>query len=280
VYGVITGESIGRLFIAGIIPGAVLMSCYALYIQIMKWINRRSLFEKGEIPEMSFSLKVGRKEKFFALKDASWGLFIPFLVIGGIYLGIFTPTEAGAVLVIYTIIVTMAILRTVSWRDLVDVSLTSVKVSSMILMIMVCARVFGSVIAQVKVADMFVEYAYNAALSVFIVIIIVTVLLLVLGLFLDSASILIIFVPVLYPLAKGIGIDPIWFGVYFIIMTEIGLLTPPVGLNLFVIRGISGLPMQTIATGSLPFVMVMLFVVFLLYLFPSLVTWLPSSMMG
>ena len=279
LYGVITEESIGRLFIGGIIPAVMIFGFYCLYILIRARINVNSLFEKDRKPMPTSKKEVLKENKFIVLARALCGLFAPVFVLGGIYLGIFTPTEAAAIMVIYAIIITILIMKTVTWQQLFGIILTGTKVSSMILIIIVGARIFGALTSQLGVAADLVDFIKTSQISPFKTLLVISCMLMTLGMFLDAASIMVITLPVVYPVIIAAGFNSVWFGVFFIIVLEIGLLTPPVGLNLFIIKGLSNFDMGEIIKGTFPFILILAFSLCMLTLFPQLVTWLPSMMM-
>lgn len=278
LYGVITGESVGQLFMAGLVPGAIIFGSYGVYVIIRSMVSKQSLFEKGQVPSQVSCPQVSWKDRLLALRGASWGLFTPVFVLGGIYMGIFTPTEAAAVMVVYAVIVCVFITRTIKWQDLIRCTLRGAKISSMILLIIVSARILGAVTSQLQIATDLVTFAETAGLSAIAVLGLLFLVLFILGMLLDAASVMVITLPVFYPLAMAAGFDSVWFGVFYIVTLEIGLLTPPVGLNLFVIRGVSGIPLGTIIRGTAPFLFIMMLSLVVFTLFPQLVTWLPSTM--
>lgn len=278
LYGVITEESIGQLFIAGLIPAAAIFSFYAIYIILRSTIKKESLFESRQIPSSISHQNIPWDEKLKTFRQAIWGLITPVFVLGGIYLGVFTPSEAAAVMVVYAIIVTVVIIRSLNFKELIETVLIGAKVSSMILMIIVGAKIFGAVTSQLRVAANLVTFANEAALSPYLTIILITITLILFGMFLDAASTMVITLPVFYPLIMSAGFSSIWFGVFYIVVLEIGLLTPPVGLNLYVIKGLSNLDLLTIVRGVFPFLLIMLLSLSLLILLPELATWLPGKM--
>ncbi|MCK5164208.1 MAG: TRAP transporter large permease subunit [Desulfobacula sp.] len=278
LYGVITEESIGQLFMAGIIPAAMIFGFYCLYIIIRARLNVNSLFEKGQAQQQTDRPKVDKKDKLAVLTRALCGLFAPVFVLGGIYMGIFTPTEAAATMVIYAIVITILIMKSVTWGQLFEIILTGTKVSSMILIIIVGARIFGALTSQLGIAADLVTFIKESQISPVKTLLVISFMLVVLGMFLDAASIMVITLPVFYPVIMAAGFNSVWFGVFFIIVLEIGLLTPPVGLNLFIIKGLSNFNMGTIVKGTSPFILIMVFSLFILILFPQLAIWLPSLM--
>jgi C4-dicarboxylate transporter, DctM subunit len=278
LYGIITNESIGQLFMAGLIPGAIIFGLYCLYVIIRGIVDKQSLFENRILPVRLEAKKPSLKEKLLATKDALWGISAPVFVLGGIYTGIFTPSEAAAVMVVYSVLVTVVIMKTLTWRELIEGVLVAVKISSMILLIIIGARIFGAVISQQRIAADLVSFAGAVDLSPLATLGIVSITLFIFGMFLDSASIMVIMLPVFHPLIMSVGYDSVWFGVFFIVMLEIGLLTPPVGLNLFLIYGISKFRMEEVIKGALPFLLILLLSLGLFVLFPQIVTWLPQTM--
>ncbi|WP_300457641.1 TRAP transporter large permease subunit [Desulfobacula sp.] len=278
LYGVITEESIGQLFIAGMIPAVMIFGFYCLYILIRSKINAASLFEKGQVPEQIDWKDMPEVNKLAILMRASCGLLAPVFVLGGIYMGIFTPTEAAAIMVIYAIVITILIMKSVTWPQLFEIILTGTKISSMILIIIVGARIFGALTSQMGIAADLVDFVKTSQISPVKTLLVISGMLVILGMFLDAASIMVITLPVVYPVIMAAGFNSVWFGVFFIIVLEIGLLTPPVGLNLFIIKGLSNFDMGTIIRGTVPFILIMVLSLYILTLFPELATWLPSLM--
>ena len=181
-------------------------------------------------------------------------------------------------MVMYAIVITTLITKTITWRQLFETILVGAKVSSMILLIIVGARIFGALTSQLRIAVDLVSFIETAGISPIKTLTLISVMLIILGMFLDAASIMVIALPVFYPVVMSAGFNSVWFGVFFIIVLEIGLLTPPVGLNLFVIKGLSGFNMGYIIRGTSPFILIMLLSLFMLTLFPQIATWLPDHM--
>ena len=271
LYGIIVDESISQLFIAGVIPAAILFSLYIVFILLRPRITRKERLEQPLQPASA-------KEKFEALKSGVWGLIAPVIVLGGIYRGLFTPTEAGGILVAYALVVGVFVLRTLKWKELRASILKSTHLSLMILCIISFAAIYGSVISQNRVMGAVIGVVEVMNLSPTLFLLIVFFILLILGMFLECVSIMLITLPLTFPVAMALGIHPLWFGVFYILNGEIGLLTPPVGLNLFVIKGVSGMPLSSIIRGTLPFLLIMLFTLVIIYLFPQTALWLPSTM--
>ncbi|MFC1905478.1 TRAP transporter large permease subunit [Chloroflexota bacterium] len=268
-YGILTETSISQLFMSALVPGVILFTMYSIFVVLRMYFMK----EKVVLPS-----KVSWSDRFSSLKDGFWGILTPIIILGGIYVGWFTPTEVAAVLVVYGLVVSFVIVRTLKLKDLREVLLDAVHTSLMILFIIIGAIVFGILISQGGIDRAVVEFAKTAGLTTGSVLVLFFVTLTVFGFFLDGASILLITLPVFYPLAMGLGIDPYWLAIFYIINLEVGLITPPVGLNLFVIRDISGEPFGSIIRGTFPFMLMLVSLLLIIYFFPQLVSWLPSTM--
>lgn len=264
VYGVITEESIGKLFLAGVGPGILLIVLFGIYTVFHAW--------RTGIPR-----SVSGGDKWRASLRALPTVLLSVLIIGGIYAGAFTPTEASAVGASAALVLTALILRTLSWRDFIDATQQTLKTTIMLFLIVVGAKIFGKAITLYQLPSMLTGVVDTHLNSVAAFLVVVTIVLLVMGLFLESLSMLLIMVPVLLPTVLGQGIDPIWFGIYFVILIELALITPPVGMNLFVIQAIAGSNLAAVARGVVPFIFIMLGSVFIIYFLPQIVTWIPGT---
>ena len=265
LYGAITGESVGALFIAGIIPGILLTGLFILYVV---------LFAARNVPPQE---PAPWPERIEGLKKSSWGLFLPVLIIGGIYSGSFTPTEAAAVGVVYSLFITFCIYKTLTWRDLSGILLDTVRTNAMILAIIIGAMLFGFVLTILRLPQELTQLVTSFDLNRWVVFLAINALLLFLGCILETVSIILITVPILYPLILSLGFDPVWFAVIMVINMELALITPPVGMNLFVIQGICpDTRMSEILKGVLPFGLMMVLTIALIAWMPQLATWLPA----
>ena len=264
LYGAITGESIGQLFMSGVIPGFMLTIFFILIV----------VFKSRNLP---LEPKASWEERMAALKSSIWGLLLPVIVVGGIYTGAFTPTEAAAVGTVYSLFITFCIYKTLGIRDLPGILLGTVKTSSMIFAIMIGATLFGFVLTILQVPQSLTLMVTEMELSRWIFFIMINCLLLFLGCILETVSIIFITVPILYPIILQLGFDPIWFNVILQINMEMALITPPVGMNLFVIQGVSpDSKMTQIVKGVMPYALVMAVEMLILCFAPGLATWLPS----
>ena len=264
LYGAITGESVGQLFMSGVVPGILLT---LMFIAIVVYRSRNLPLEP----------KASLQERLQALKSSAFGLFLPVLVVGGIYTGAFTPTEAAAVGTVYSLVITFVIYRSLKPKDLLPIMLDTVKTSCMIFAIMIGATLFGFVMTILNVPQVLTGFVTDMEANRWVVFIAINILLLFLGCILESISIIFITLPILFPLITKLGFDPIWFNVVMLINLELALITPPVGMNLFVLQGVSPESTMTqIVKGVVPFGIAMAVEIFILCFFPQLATWLPT----
>lgn len=264
LYGAITDESIGKLFMSGVVPGILLMF---LFIGVVVYYSRN----------LELEAPAPWHERMAALKKSIWGLLLPVIVVGGIYTGAFTPTEAAGVGTLYSLIITFFIYRTLTVKDMPKILGDTIRTTCMIFAIMIGASLFGFVLTILDAPQALTEYVAGMALGKWMVFIAINILLLFLGCILESVSILFITLPILFPLITRLGFDPIWFNVVMLINLELALITPPVGMNLFVLQGVSpDSKMTDIIRGVIPFAGVMALEILLLCFVPELATWLPS----
>ena len=268
IFGAVTEESIGKLFIAGIIPGLVLTSvliAYAVYR------SKRGGYVPMERASWSERLRVTRRNL--------WGIALPFLILGGIYTGVFTPTEAAAVGLTYSLFITLFIYRTLKLRDLPKLCLNAVGTSCMIALIITGALLFGRVLTLVEIPQRLTALIIEWKLSAFMFVVAMNILMLFLGCILETVSIILLTVPLVAPILQALQIDPIWYAIVLTVNMEMALVTPPVGMNLYVINGLDeDIHMSEVIQGVAPFILIMgAFLVFTM-LFPPMSTWLPSLM--
>jgi C4-dicarboxylate transporter, DctM subunit len=269
IYGVWTETSIGKLFIAGVLPGIILTIGFSLMIVARCLINK-SLGPAG--PAFTW------RERAASLKRILPTAVIFAIVLGGIYGGIFTPTEASAVGVIGVTGVAL-VMRRLSWAGLKTSLWQTGEISAMIYVILVGGVMFSRLLAQTDVTLALVNAVAALDASPTTVIFLFSIMFLVLGAVIDTFGMLILTLPLVFPMSRNLGIDPIWFGIYMTVMMEIAMLTPPIGLNVFVLhRVVPDVPMAEIFKGIGPFVAVCLLLVLLLTLFPAIAIWLPSTM--
>ncbi|MZI92840.1 TRAP transporter large permease subunit [Vibrio sp. CAIM 722] len=289
VYSAATDVSVGRMFLGGVIPGllAGLMLMVAIYITA----------RVKNLPKQPF---VGWGEAFQAAKDASWGLLLVVIILGGIYGGIFTPTEAAAVAAVYSFLIANFIykdmgpfadksntkpmvvkaVQSLVHKDTQKTLFDAGKLTIMLLFIIANALILKHVLTEERVPQMITESILDAGLGPITFLIAVNVLLLIGGQFMEPSGLLIIVAPLVFPIAIALGIDPIHLGIIMVVNMEIGMITPPVGLNLFVTAGVAKMSMMRVVKAALPWVAIMfLFLIIVTYV-PAVSTWLPTMLMG
>ena len=269
VFGVTADQSIGKLFMAGVVPGLMIgaMMMIATYV-----LAKRSGFKASQPATF--------KERFIAFKDAFWALLIIVIVIGGIYGGIFTPTEAGAFSVMYAFFVSFFIYKDTKYRDLYRIILDSAQTSSMIFFIIANAMLFAHFLTDEQIPHHITQMILEANVGPLMFLLIVNILLLLMGQFMEPSSVVMITVPLLLPIGMALGIDPIHLGVIMVVNMEIGMITPPVGLNLFVASGITGLSLKDVIVASLPMTAILLVGLIMVTYIPAISLWLPRLMYG
>lgn len=266
IYGVVTEESIVDLFKAGIGPGLMLAGLFILF----SFAYAR--FSSAYKPIQKASWAERKKSSLRALPT----VILAAIVIGGIYLGVFTPTESAAIGFAVSLIIVYS-LGTMTWHKLKDAVMESMQTTVTIFLILAGAKIFGKAITLYRIPqDISVIISENFT-EIGIFVFVVCMVLLIIGLFLESLSMLLIMMPVLYPSVLNMGIDPIWFGIIFVIMIECALITPPVGLNLFVIQAVGKAPMQDVIRGVWPFTLIMLLSVFIIYWLPQIALYIPYN---
>ena len=269
LYGIITEESIGRLFIAGIIPGVIMVGLVCLATVVMCWLNP-ALGPPG--PGSTF------KEKLISAIKV-WELALIFLaVIGGIYAGIFTPTEAAAIGALITFVFAL-IKRTVSFRGLFQALQTTARLTIMIFALLIGAMIFNTFVSFSGIPDQLQKLIAGLEVNRYLVVIFIFFTYFLFGCIMDAVAMAVLLLPIYYPIVIALGFNGIWFGVVVMVMAEIGLLTPPIGLNCFVVHGVfPKYRVETVFLGVLPYLIVELLVVAILILVPQLSLFLPGLM--
>jgi len=270
IYGVMTETSVGQLYVAGILPGILLSIFFAGYI-ILRCTLRPDLAPRG-------TEKILWRERFHSLLEAAPMVGLIFIVLGTMYLGVVTPTEAAALGALASLILAAAYGR-LKWPTLVSAFRDTVGPTSMCLLIITFASIFSHVVALLGAPKAIFQLIQDLGLPPWAVFALIFLLLILIAYALEELSVMIIMLPFLFPLVTGLGFDGIWFGIVMIVWLEMGFITPPVGINLFVIQGVAkGGTMKEIAWGATPYVVMMILFVGILFLFPDLALWLPRQM--
>ena len=264
VYGVIAGTSIGDLFVGGFAPGILM----GLAMCLVSWC----IAKKEGIPaEGEFSFAQLAK----AFKDSFWALLTPVIIIGGIYGGIFTPTEAAAVAAVYGIVVGLFVYRELKIKDFPPIIFQAVIGTTIIMFIVGAAKVFGWMVTNLQIPHRIGEYIVSLTSSPAVFLILMNILLLVAGTLINASAAVVILTPIFLPVAERLGIDPLFFGVLMVVNLAIGCITPPVGLDLFVASAISKVPIERVMKATLPYLYALLATLLLLTFCPGIITFLP-----
>ena len=267
IYGITSEQSIGELFMAGVIPGLALTGI--LIVAAIVYAKRNGF--KGDEPA-SWSER-GRK----SLK-AIWGAFLPFLILGTIYSGVVTPTESAVIAVFYGLIVSLFIYREMKLKDFREVLVESINITAMIFLIIGAASLFGLYLTNAQVPQQVGAWIAESDMNKWIFMIIVNILFFVMGMFLEAVSIILITLPILLPILAHFDINLIHFAIIMTINMELGMITPPVGLNLFVVSGIAKEKLGEVVKGVIPFIVLMIVFLAIVVLLPQLSLWLPEQM--
>jgi C4-dicarboxylate transporter DctM subunit len=271
VYGVAAEVSIARLFIAGVIPGIVLMLIFSGVLITWALMNPSKVPPRD--PPMSFGQKLNESRRLIPIV----GLII--IVLGSIYTGIATPTESAVLGVVGSLILTL-VTRTFSWKMLVDSIMGAVRTNAMIGIILAGASFLTVAMGFTGLPRIFAEWINTLGLTQFQLIMALMVVYIILGCLIDGISMVVLTAAVVMPAVKAVGIDLVWFGIFVVLVVEMAQITPPVGFNLFVLQGLTGRSMGYIALSALPFFVAMVAMVFFIILVPELATWLPNQMLG
>ncbi len=265
LYGVAAEVSIGDLFVAGIIPGLVIT--FSLLVSAFIIAKRRGYVgeEKQSFPDV-----------MKAFKEALLALLMPVIVLGGIYSGIFTPTEASVIAVVYSFIIGFVVYREISVQQLIETLKNSAISSSIIMIVIGTAGLFGFYLGITGVPDMVYNSISSVITNKYTFLIVVNIILFVAGMFLEGGAAILIFVPLLFGTAMNLGVDPVHFGIIMVCNLAVGLITPPVGIDLFVVSQLTNLSIVRIAKAVVPLVLVFMFAVLIITFVPALSTWLPS----
>jgi C4-dicarboxylate transporter, DctM subunit len=265
VYAAATSTSVGKLFIAGIVPGIVLglMLMAAIYV-------------RARIINLPREPRATMKEVLTAGRESVWGLLLLVIILGGIYGGIFTPTEAAAVAAIYAFVIAVFVYRDIGMRHVPKVLVDAGRVTVMLMFIIANALLFAHVLTTERIPQVITEQIVAMGMTQWQFLIVVNVLLLIAGNFMEPTGIILILAPILFPIATELGIDPVHLGVIMTVNMEIGMVTPPVGLNLFVTSGITGMSVVQVVRAALPWLSVLFVFLIIVTYVPQITLWLPN----
>jgi len=269
LYGVTTDTSIGGLFMAGILPGLLMAAVFAAWSMISTAVAHRHIKREA---------RASLNEAMATIRKSLWAISLPVFVLGGMYAGVFTATEAAAAGAWLALFVAAVVYRTVGLRAIWGAAVDACRVSAMLFMILAGASVFGHVLTKLRLPQQIVQAVIAADIGVAGFLIVMMALIFVLGMFLESIAIILITTPVIMPAMAHLHIDPIWYGVLLVINLELAQITPPVGMNLFTIKAISKAPMGQIVRGAAPYVLLMIAVMALVMIWPQIALWLPGTM--
>ncbi len=266
IYGATMNVSIGALFVGGILPGLIIASFLMFTAYLIAIIKKHP---KGKA---SFSFLI----LFKGFKDASLALLMPLIIIFGIRGGIFTPTEGGAIAVFYSLILGFIVYRSLSVKDLLDSLISSGITASIIMLIVAASNPFGWILSIEKIPQFMAQFVTGITTEVILVLLIINLFLLFVGMFMETAAIIVLLGPILAPIAVSVGVDPVHFGVLMVVNLTIGMATPPVGVNLFVAAPIMNTTLEKVTRSIIPLLFAMLIALALITYIPQIVLWLPS----
>jgi tripartite ATP-independent transporter DctM subunit len=271
IYGFIADVSVGRLFIGGIVPGLLLALGLMTVVHL---VSRRRGYGRQRTHRLPFP------EVMAHARRAAWALMLPVLIVGGLRFGAFTPTEAGAVAAAYAVFVGMAVFRELRWRDLGPIVVESLAATAVVMLILATANALMWALTWERVPMKMAQALFSVSQNPYVLLLLLNVLLLVLGCVMEGTALLIILTPILVPVITKLGIDPVHFGLVFVINLTIGAVTPPVGTILYTVCSIVGVSVEEFTRELWPFLAALVAVLFLVTYVPPTVLWLPNLVMG
>ncbi len=268
IYGIVSDQSIAKLFLAGFVPGVLTAACLMVMAYILA---KKRGYQRAP--------KATLKQRWKAFKESFWALLTPIIIIGGIFSGYYTPTEASVIATVYSIFLGFFVYKELTMKKLFSSVVEAMKICGVTVLMIMGVEFFGQVIAReqisIKVASVFLSFSDNPLVMLFMI----NALLLFLGTFIEALALLVLLVPILVPIVVSAGIDPVFFGILVILNLMIGILTPPMGMALFVVSRVGKIPVHTITKGVIPFLIPLLITLIILTLSPDLVLFLPRLLM-
>jgi len=269
LFGVVSDTSIGALFMAGVVPGLMLAAIFAVYCMTS------AKFAKNRV---ATEPRATLREVLAALRQSFWSLTLPALVLGGMYFGVFTATEAAAAGALGALVISAFVYRNFGWKDLWGSAIDASRNSAMLFLILAAAALLGNVLTKLRIPNQMVGLVTQYGVSQLGFLFAVMVLIFILGMFLETISIILITTPVVLPVLAALKINPVWYGILLTINLELALITPPVGMNLFAIKAITRAPIFEIIAGITPYIGLLILGLALVMFFPQIALWLPGTM--
>lgn len=266
LYGVMTENSAGKLFMSSLFPGIIMMSLFAIYVMFSR-------------PRILQAETITWPERWAITRKGIGGLLLPVIIVGAIYTGLFTPTEVAGLAVLYVIVLGL-LLRRLTFKVFLDAAGAATKTTAMLFMLIVFGQYFAHFLTYLEVPQHIAHWITTFTGGSFITVTLMIIVYIILGVFLESAAMLLISVPIFYPISHIVGMHPLSFGVFCCVAMEIAQIHPPIGINLFTIHGISKIPLWELAKGTLPFLLLQIGMLYAIYFFPQLTLWIPLHMMG
>jgi C4-dicarboxylate transporter DctM subunit len=270
MYSALTFESLGKLFLGALIPGILLSLMFIAYMVYVGLTDKNIQRDK----------RASLKEMGQAFGEGLGGLIVIAIIMGGIYSGLFTPSEAGAIAVLYSIFLCTVWYRTMNWQMLKDSVMKAGKIASMIILIIIGANITGNLITMTQITQQILAMVNSLGLPSWVYMVIIVIFLIIMGGPLEAVSIMIITVPILYPIITALGFNGLWFGIIQVVVGELALISPPEGINLFILQEIGKATAAEVSWGVVPFLIIMAIFLLILCLFPTLTTWLPTLVFG
>lgn len=265
IYGVMAGASIGQLFAAGFLPG---LAMAAALMAMVAWFARRRGFPRDQAfawPALAATFR-----------SAFLSLMTPVIIVGGILFGVFTPTEAAIAACAYALVLGLLVYRTLTWRRFLRVSFDTIETTAVVLFIVAGASIFAWILTSNRVTEQFAALVLSVSETPWVVLLLINAILIIAGCFLETVAAITILVPVLLPIVVSVGVDPVHFGVVMVLNLMIGLLTPPIGMVLYVLSRVSGVPFERCVVATAPFLVPLVAVLLLVTFWPGFVMWLPT----